>query len=148
MNDVDIAKGWIKKANDENDPYNKFISAYVALNFLYQGFVSGDTERKKMSLYMMDCCQKLSINPFDPISCVSEYLNFPVIDERPGKTARKWNTQAGDNITLFEAIYQVRCNLFHGNKLLSDKRNQKLVEEGAAVILKVLNALYPRIVNL
>ena len=70
-----------------------------------------------------------------------------MIDERLGHDARKWSTQEGDNITFFEAIYQVRCNLFHGNKLLSDERNQKLVEEGAAVILKVLNAWCSRMVN-
>ena len=155
MKEVDIAKGWIDRANCEEDSYNKFISAYIALNFLYEGFDfnrSGERtkklkEREKMSLYMLKICQELSIDPFCPIGCVSEYLKSPVIDERLGHGAKKWSTQADDNMTLFRAIYQVRCNLFHGNKLLSDKRNQKLVEEGAAVILKVLNALYPRIVK-
>lgn len=155
MKDLDIVKGWIDRANCEDDPYDKFISAYIALNFLYEGFDfnrSGGrtqklTEREKMSLYMSRCCRELSIDPFEPTGCVSEYLNSPVIDERLGHNARKWSTKEGDNITLFKAIYQVRCNLFHGNKLLSDERNQKLVGEGAVVILKVLNALCPRMVN-
>ena len=89
---------------------------------------------------MVELCRKLSIDPFEPPSCVAEYLNSPVMDERLGYKAKKWSTKKGDNITLFNAIYQVRCNLFHGNKLLSDERSQKLVREGADVILKVLNA--------
>jgi hypothetical protein len=156
MKDLDIAKGWIDRENCEDDPDDKFISAYIALNFLYEGLdfnrsseqTKKRNEREKMSLYMSKCCQELSIDPFDATGCVSEYLKSPVIDERLGHDAKKWSTQKGDNGALFNAIYQVRCNLFHGNKLLSDERNQKLVEEGAAVILKVLNALYPRIENL
>lgn len=142
---MDIAKEWIDRANREDDIYNKFISAYIALNFLYEGFDIDRhgkkfNERNRMSSYMMKLCRKLSIDPFEPTGCVSEYLNSPVIDERSGNDARKWSTKKGHNITLFKAIYQVRCNLFHGNKLLSDERNQKLVREGADVILKVLNA--------
>ena len=146
MKDVDIAKGWIDRANCEEDPYNKFISAYIALNFLYEGFDfnrSGERtkklkEREKMSLYMLRVCQELSIDPFVPIGCVSEYLKSPVIDERLGHDAKKWSTQAGNKISLFEAIYQVRCNLFHGNKCLGNPRDQRLAQQGADVIIRIL----------
>ena len=146
MKNVDIAKEWIDRANCEEDSYNKFISAYIALNFLYEGFYfnrSGERTKKlkgreKMSLYMLRICQELSIDPFGPIGCVSEYLKSPVIDKRLGYDAKKWGTQKGDNIALFKAIYQVRCNLFHGNKSLGNPRDQKLVQQGADVIIRIL----------
>ena len=151
---MDIAEEWIKRANCESDVYNKFISAYIALNFLYGGFnfeiLSEQKkkleERDKMSLYLMNLCQELSIDPFEPSDCVSEYLKHPVKDERPEHDA-ECSTQRGDCIALFKAIYQVRCNLFHGNKFLSNERDRKLVGEGAAVILKVLNAFYQKLKN-
>ena len=84
MKDLDIAKEWIGRANCEDDPYDKFISAYIALNFLYEGFDFNRSsertkklnEREKMSLYMSIWCQELSIDPFVSTGCMSEYLSL------------------------------------------------------------------------
>jgi hypothetical protein len=44
------------------------------------------------------------------------------------------------NLFLFLSIYQVRCNLFHGNKCINDSRNKNLIKDGAKILGAFLDA--------
>lgn len=132
----DIAREWLKKAKGFSDDYDRFISAFIALNFLYGGR-SGVSGRDKMVECLEEICEIHHIDPFetDPY----EYYKQPIIDMRPDKHRKVPITIKGNPHSLFESIYQVRCNLFHGNKSLNDERDKRLVAQGAEVIIGILN---------
>ena len=131
------AKDWLLLATSDLvyfPEYNRFMAAYIALNHLY-GYKRGD-ERKQMVNYLSSHCN--GINPFE--LDVSEYLSSPIQDMRPGENNSIVVTP-GDRDSLFNAIYQVRCNLFHGDKLLGSDRDKRLAQQGADVIIKILSQM-------
>lgn len=42
---------------------------------------------------------------------------------------------------MFEAVYQIRCNLFHGRKTPRNLRDAQLVQAGASILTLILDAL-------
>ena len=130
------ASAWLKRAIKAGDCYDRFISAYVALNFLYDERVE-KSERMRMVNYLVEASRRSDVDPF---ACnVNEYLAAPVINMRPHiRGYKSCKVERNNNNELFSAIYQVRCNLFHGNKCLGDPRDQRLVQQGADVIIRIL----------
>lgn len=134
---MDIAKRWYERARLSRDDYDRFIYAYIALNYLYVGERrNGEGER---ACAVRFACEKCVICQFEPFACdVSEYQRSPVVDMlHTDRCYPVTNQRKG----LFEAIYQVRCNLFHGNKCLGDPRDAKLVRQGADVLIGLLNGI-------
>lgn len=137
----DIAKDWLEKAKAEEDPYNRFMAAYVALNYLYDAR-DEPSERVRMVKYLGTVyqCDNNAVNmaSFD----ISEYLKCPVVGyDRKHDMYKECKTSVNDISSLFNAIYQVRCNLFHGNKALDyndGSRDKNLVKQGGDVIIQLL----------
>ena len=128
-----IPQEWFQRAKEECDPYFKFISIYVALNFLYNADMSGN-ERKRMCRYL---CNEVGEHSYQwKIASNSEFIKSPVVDM---KDSNPYSVKEGDFESLFSAIYTVRCNLFHGNKSLGDLRDKALVQEAADVLIDVLS---------
>ena len=136
----DIAREWLRYAKGgelpQND-YNRFIAAYIALNNLY-GW-NPENEETRMTNCLVSLCDRNHIDPFTLFDFESSAYHHPgVQDMRSGfnniKTVNK-----GDRDSLFRAIYQVRCNLFHGNKSLGSERDTNLVKQGADVIIGILS---------
>ena len=86
--------------------------------------------------YLLEAVERNSIDPL--VHDITEYKASPVVDMTPYSTRKKSDVIVSDKKSLFEAIYQVRCNLFHGNKALGDTRDQRLVGQGAGVIIAIL----------
>ena len=131
-----IAKEWIDRAHSAEDVYDKFISAYIALNFLYNER-NQRCERDRMVNYLLDMTDCLKIE-MPAAQIIGEYLAHPVINMTPRSSKKHQPQKVSDKRSLFEAIYQVRCNLFHGNKTLGDPRDRRLVAQGADVIIDIL----------
>ena len=131
-----LAKEWINRAQNTEDVYDKFISAYIALNFLYNEREER-CERDRMVNYLLNVADYLKIDP-PAAQIIGEYLAHPVINMTPRSSKKHQPQKVSDKRSLFEAIYQVRCNLFHGNKTLGDPRDRRLVAQGADVIIDIL----------
>lgn len=131
---MNIARQWFERAKSFNDEYDKFISAYIVLNYYYGGMRKPkESGRNCMVRCAESWCKAFGVDPFD---CdVSEYQKSPVLDMR---YAEKCYPVENKRTDLFSAIYQVRCNLFHGNKSLNDQRDRRLVEQGANVLILLL----------
>lgn len=131
-----LATEWIDRAQNSEDIYDKFISAYIALNFLYNERKER-CERDRMVNYLLAVTDYLK---FDPLTVhnIDEYLAYPVVNMTPRASKKNPPQKVSDKRSLFAAIYQVRCNLFHGNKTLGDTRDQRLVAQGADVIIDIL----------
>ena len=134
----DTAREWLLWAMNETvslpPEYHRFMAAYIALNHIY-GYAKGN-ERDRMVACLSNLCDKVGINPFD--LDVSEYLASPILDMRQEKNGSQ-RVNPKDRNSLFKAIYQVRCNLFHGNKSLGSERDTNLVKQGADVIICILS---------
>ena len=76
---MDIAKRWYERARLSRDDYDRFIYAYIALNYLYAGERrNGEGER---ACAVRFACEKCVVCQFDPFACdVSEYQRSPVVD--------------------------------------------------------------------
>ena len=114
---------WFRRAKNESDPYFKFMSIYVALNFLYNNF-DIPSERSRMKTYLKEEVKRC--NYVLSLSGESELLKHPVQDL---KTKKPYIVENNDLDSIFDAIYTIRCNLFHGNKMLGNERDKALVEE-------------------
>lgn len=142
----DIARDWLKRAQKSEDPYDRFISAYIALNFLYGGRIEYP-ERERMASCLAELCDANNVNISPDV--YKAYTGKPVKDECPTYRFHKskvqhvhqesWPVEEGNYESLFKAIYQVRCNLFHGNKSLGDERDRQLVKQGAEVLIAILS---------
>lgn len=135
---MEIAKRWLRRAKKSHDAYDKFVYAYFALNYLYgQVRLPKEGEGACMVRYMAEQCERHS---FDPLSLVvDEFRRVPVHDMKTGREYPVSNTGSGN--ALFEAIYHVRCNLFHGNKCIGDTRDRRLARQGANVITELLSRI-------
>ena len=131
-----LAAEWIDRAQNAEDIYDKFISAYIALNFLYNEREER-CERDRMVNYLMNVTNYLRIDPIAAHN-IEEYLAYPVVNMTPRSPRKRQSQKVFDKRSLFAAIYQVRCNLFHGNKTLGDHRDRRLVAQGADVIIDIL----------
>ena len=134
----DTAREWLLWAMNETvslpPEYHRFMAAYIALNHIY-GYAKGN-ECNRMAACLSKLCDKGGINPFEVD--VSEYLALPILDMRQENNGSQ-KVNPGDRDSLFRAIYQVRCNLFHGNKSLGSERDTNLVKQGADVIIGILS---------
>lgn len=140
---------WYNFGIEHNDPFFvKFVALWMAFNERYSLIkrpASNNNipyhdygERTKINIYcekkevIIESVHKLVWNsPFIKI-----FLNEPVKDMRAGyltddnkKDFEKLTKENGiaQSKALFQTIYQVRCNLFHGSKSPDDKRDINLV---------------------
>lgn len=137
---MNISNCWYDRACSSEDVYDRFICVYIAFNYLYAGTrQKNESERICATRYAEALCDKYD---FDPFSCdVSEYVHTPVRDMlNQDVTYPVSNVRKG----LFDAIYQVRCNLFHGNKCIGDPRDAKLVAQGSDVLIGLLSRILRR----
>ena len=136
----DFIKKWIKLGED-NDEYVKFYCYYIAFNHLYNEYNAG-SEIQKIILFLTTSLNSKKFNKFKiEIKEDSELCSRVVHDmknDRPCKYYKLEDLKNNNPISIFMAIYQIRCNLFHGNKALEDSRNKQLVKEGAEILYKFL----------
>lgn len=141
---MNLADRWLDRACDpevSKDAYDRFIYAYIAFNYLYEGIRQKDEgERACVARYAEEKCKEFKVNPFSVD--VSEYKS-PVGDMK--NRGKSWAVRDSDITSLFNAIYQVRCNLFHGNKCIGNLRDEKLAEQGAEVLIVLLSKILNRI---
>ena len=143
---MSLADRWLDRARNpeiSRDAYDRFIYAYIAFNYLYEGIrLENESERACVARYAEKKCKEFNVNPFSVD--VSEY-KYPVGDMK--NIGKSWAVRDSDITSLFNAIYQVRCNLFHGNKFIGDLRDENLARQGAEVLIMLLSKILNRSVR-
>ncbi len=140
----DLVKGWYyKRAKSESDLTSKFVFLWFCFNaaLAFESDLDRDHEMLKW-LKASDPSDSLLHRAYDKAMGSSSFQNnvealaklCPIVSMRyPSKRA---DIQSPDDFpNIVEAIYLVRCNLFHGSKSPSDVRDQKLIK-GCAKILE------------
>lgn len=134
---------WWKKGTDETDKFSRFVFFWICFNAWLDYRSYGDRDRDmiewlkgsksdssdlKQRYHMLQSAKKLQpyLQSLVPLP--------PVYDPRkPDKKIRIKDENDFPNIV--EAIYQIRCNLFHGRKEAHEPRDQKLVQIAGEILL-------------
>lgn len=152
-------KHW-KGLGDEqsHDPINQFFYYFVAFNCLYENVFTGTclnrgraSDLEKISVFRQsEIYEQCKNNGFKPCEDLTKIPNLAKGVERKKEDVALNSDRKifiGDTIERQEAnllknIYQVRCNLFHGQKeiLNEEGRNFALVKESADVLRDLLTA--------
>jgi hypothetical protein len=159
---------WQAKARRETDPFNKYVSVFIAYNIFYNLYA-----RKKGGNSEKDYSKKDSHNATATISLVEadqlfksiepdlrEYISLiPVFREEywpwqdsprrvPIAQTLKESFQAGDSRKtidmLIKWLYKVRCNLVHGEKSYKDNHQKRLLEKSSVLLDKMLKHMIYR----
>ena len=156
----DNALAWYEYAlATGDDSVGRFMMNWIAFNWIYCKCRGGSDRMQIESL----CKERQGVleryNPFDDNEVIGVFKEKPVLDGR-GRNQRRvdpirpsqmdpWQLQDGicngsslERIQcLLLAIYQVRCNLFHGSKEPHDTRDQDLVRSSAKIMQGYMEAL-------
>lgn len=129
------AREWLKRGKSGKDPVDSFSNLWRGFNNLYFTMENGQ-ERDKIKHFLN---QNISVSEAEKIlwdysSQVAYLLSQPVIDMRGNGRDTSSNIQTFNTTTVplirleevFMVIYQIRCNLEHGQKSPNRKRDVEL----------------------
>ena len=155
---------WQTKANSENDPFDKYVSIFIAYNIFYnlyekkktgvfEDFVFGDSRRAIRTIELVEPHQLFSVI----FSDLAEYLHIiPVFNEEYWPQRILKNGTAGMPISatlerayssrdekqcvelLLKWLYKVRCNLVHGAKSYKDDHQKVLLIQSSKLLDRIL----------
>ena len=142
------AREWLERGRQSREPIDALSNFWRGLNNLFAAF-QGDTERDKIRTFLaakVSSDQAQSILNGYPAE-VEYLLSQPVIDMRGNSRDTSHNIQAfrtaadaGERLReLFMVIYQVRCNLEHGQKSPSNHRDVKLCRCASPIVGDVVH---------
>ncbi len=142
------AKEWLERGMESTDPIDMFSNSWRGFNNLFYRS-SGRIERTKIRNYLID-----NVSEDVSTSLLHEYseevyylLSQPVIDMRgngedTGKYIKRYRTSSTNQeriVALFLIVYQVRCNLEHGQKSPNQDRDIKLCSSSWPLVAEVVD---------
>ena len=146
-----IARTWLNKAIASKDSYDKFVYLWFAFNSLYNDYFVGGERRAIKDMLSSDeyRLSEEKINQILHNASVSFFKERIIRDGRgngkdtsedvavlTGGYSKREKLQA-----LVMILYQVRCNLFHGNKEFGRDSDDEVVENAANVLEDILRRL-------
>lgn len=147
---------WIEKSRDEEDYFDKFVYGFFALNAMYSEFYDAaiKTEERKCIEKLLRVCLKGHRDEFDAIFDLPGYKYFcerrPIRNMRinPNNSGgRRFDTRKevyklkeketyDSSYAMLMILYQIRCNLFHGNKAYTNEYDQEIMKNASELLLK------------
>lgn len=158
MNEIRYATNWVKVAIESDDPYDRFVYAFFALNALYNKYYKNSERQAIKSLFYDRFKNKQFRKKVDSIMDLEAYDYF--VKRRPirncryveGVTEPRYYDTACDtysladydaktsNISMLMIIYQIRCNLFHGNKQYHNHDDMEIMENSSTLLIEYMKA--------
>lgn len=148
---------WQEKAQHETDPFNRYISIFIANNIFYNLYKK--TKDPSADLTYGDRDRAIGILPLVDENRLFQSLKRELavyIDFIPIYRDEYWNKddyvpinesleeafQKKDKKTTMEMLlkwlYKIRCNLVHGGKNYNDKNQKKLLKMSSSLLEKIL----------
>lgn len=135
---------WHLRAKKEKDPWIRFVIYYFIFDaYLSYGSQSGN-DAKKLKWFLthknplkssFDGCWKTRLLPqARALKALS-----PVFDMRPGSSKKAELKDENNYEEIFNFIYQIRCNLFHGSKDRMSSRDSSLVFHAGEFLRDAIN---------
>lgn len=165
-------KEWQEKSRRESDPFNKYISIFIAYNIFYNlygkiknpsaDFTTNDKRRaiSTLSLLTRPLRKKLFLSIKSDLEDYA--MLIPIFREEYWPHVRSPNRVAisetlkralkedDANIAIdmvVKWLYKVRCNLVHGEKSYKDTNQKKLLEKSSLLLSKILGILVDRYIR-
>lgn len=150
--DKEFLNEWINRGDEDSDYLMKFFCYFVAFNYLYSTYTFSVkekaynerrfVERNMIESFLWYVFKKnedfKSYNPYDNLEDSAELfkgVKSEVKRETEYEIERRLDKLSKeDPFELFQCIYTVRCNLFHGSKSMDVLRNSKLIKESNLVL--------------
>ena len=144
------AKEWLDRGMKDTDQVNALSNFWRGFNILFYGEAQ-QSERKKIRAFLS---QKITeaeakglLQEHEPN--ISYFLSKPVIDMRGNGRDTTENIQAFNAANnsleklqeIFMIIYQVRCNLEHGQKSPTRERDIQLCQCALPLLAKVIGRI-------
>lgn len=135
---------WQLKAKKEKDPWVKFFLYYQIFDSYITKYSGSNTDKGKLKWFVeSDNSMKNSL----PDSWKTKLLPYakalqslsPVHDMRPNPGPDTILNDPENLKEIFDFIYQIRCNLFHGAKDLHDQRDASLVFYGGEFLRTMID---------
>ncbi len=154
-------KEWQEKSKNETDPFNKYVSIFIAYNIFYNllektknptaNLKNGDAKRAINTIQLMnDTDNSELLKRLQPL--LKAYLELipiyseeywsnkiPISDELKKSYHEQKSTKTID--LLLKWLYAVRCNLVHGDKNYQDSKQKKLLELSSNLLDPILHTL-------
>ncbi len=167
-----IVKSWFEKVETSSDSYNdfdRFISLWVSFNCFFVAELYNDAKKLANNrdpseknyleaFYTTDEFKKIYINLINESISFKEnlrkwkhlleritFFKGKIADLRPNHLEEKYAKEFNDINNFKQLImsaYQLRCNLFHGNKHPEDDSDVQLVSTMFKILLEFLKKLY------
>lgn len=143
------AQEWLDRGRTTPDPIDAFSNYYKGLNNLFSSITSGPERDKIQNLIQNKISEKNATEILNTHSKnVDILISIPVIDMRGnGKDTSEYITSYNsekDDIAklknIFMIIYQIRCNLEHGQKSPSRERDISLCQNALPFLNSVITA--------
>ena len=143
---------WIEKSKNEDDYFDKFVYGFFALNAMYSLYYDGSERYAIKTLF--DASIKNHYDEYRKILDMPEYEYFcnraPIKNCKydpnkenmgPRDTSKDTSkllerSTKGSNRAMLMILYQIRCNLFHGNKAFSDANDQEIMKNASELLLQ------------
>ena len=141
------AKEWLKRGIAHTDEMDKFSNFWKGFNFLFS-LENGRTEKDKIKSILNNSLteQESSALIQELSNDINILINSPIIDMRGnGRDTSidiidyRSNSFSLEKLkNLFMIIYQIRCNLEHGQKSPLSLRDESLVKSSNKFLEKIL----------
>jgi hypothetical protein len=137
----------LERARSAGDPIDAFSNSWRAFNNLFFGN-GNEPEREKIKRYLRDKVDEEAARRL--LASHPEQINYllsqPVVDMRDNgrdtasniESFKRANTSRAKLEELFMVIYQVRCNLEHGQKSPNLERDLLLCGNSAPIVAAVV----------
>jgi hypothetical protein len=142
------AREWLERGVQEVDPIDSFSNYWRGFNNLYFGVGNGP-ERNKIRKFLSQNIAEVDADAIlqSHANEISYLLSQPVIDMRGNGSdtagdIQAFNTENNPLVKLqevFMVIYQVRCNLEHGQKSPNRDRDIKLCQNASPLVGNIIS---------
>lgn len=137
---------WVDRAERSDDPFVRFFILYMCLDaWMTLGSALGSDNGKKAWIKKGNNYLRLnwSRSPDRSLESIMDLRRLsPVENLRPPRTGDAVHLRDVENFSeIFDFIYQIRCNLFHGGKMAMSARDHDLVTAASKVLDEWIDCL-------
>lgn len=131
---------WYAKLNNVKlkiweDPWLDFMLCWMIFDAYLTEISQSDRDRDKLSYFYQNRCdfKNRILSKWNLLSGYASKLKelSPIQDMRPGSNRQISLINEDDLEQVFNFMYQIRCNLFHGAKDVKNTKDAELVKRGA-----------------
>jgi hypothetical protein len=145
------ARSWLARAESSQDDFDRFMALWIALNALYSEFQT-ESERRAIREFVFSDEHRLSQHQMRGVldHPGAHYFETRIVRDVRGTCSDTAEDAAVLGNTrrplkprlksLLMILYQVRCNLFHGNKTFGRESDTDVISNASGVLECIVKA--------